>query len=269
MLPSALAELGMMFNESIDNYKPVVSSTLLSGNTADFPAGPFWLQELRSGSMSELGASTTSSAFHEPIISRPVSPAKVSLELPNTPPVSDEATQRLKFEPTQISPSSSMVSGQAGVLNGQDVGVNPFLENELETTMKRPAVRLQSMMQSVAPRDHASSASQVHTRGQGESPVSKTVESENLNYKERLLKGYQHQLVGNYDEAMQDYRLVIRGAPELLGEVISNLRALLKLAPRYSIGYRVLGDAYMHQGEYLQAMDAYNSALTMAKKARS
>jgi tetratricopeptide (TPR) repeat protein len=89
------------------------------------------------------------------------------------------------------------------------------------------------------------------------------------NYKERLLKGYQYQLNGDYDEAMQEYRLIIRGAPELLSEVISNVRALLKLAPKYSLGYRILGDAYMRQGEYLQAMEAYNKALTMAKKAKS
>ena len=47
------------------------------------------------------------------------------------------------------------------------------------------------------------------------------------------------------------------------------MRALLKIAPKYSAGYRVLGDAYMRQGEYLQAMEAYNKALTMAKKARN
>jgi cytochrome c-type biogenesis protein CcmH/NrfG len=68
---------------------------------------------------------------------------------------------------------------------------------------------------------------------------------------------------------MQEYRLIIRGAPELLSEVISNVRALLKLVPKYSLGYRILGDAYMRQGEYLQAMEAYNKALTMAKKAKS
>ncbi len=93
-------------------------------------------------------------------------------------------------------------------------------------------------------------------------------ESVQVNYQDRLLRGYQHQLVGDYDEAMQEYRFIIRSAPELLGEVVSNVRALLKLAPKYSAGYRVLGDAYMRQGEYLQAMEAYNKALTMAKKAR-
>jgi tetratricopeptide (TPR) repeat protein len=89
-----------------------------------------------------------------------------------------------------------------------------------------------------------------------------------VSYRERLVRGYQAQLIGDFDEAMQEYRLIIRNAPELLGEVVSNVRALLKLAPNYSAGYRVLGDAYMRQGEYLQAMESYNKALTMAKKAK-
>ena len=88
-------------------------------------------------------------------------------------------------------------------------------------------------------------------------------------YQERLLKGYQSQLIGDYDDAMQEYRVIIRNAPELLAEVVSNVRALLKLAPTYATGYRVLGDAYMRQGEYLQAMEAYNKALTMTKKAKA
>jgi tetratricopeptide (TPR) repeat protein len=91
----------------------------------------------------------------------------------------------------------------------------------------------------------------------------------NVSDKERLLRGYQFQLAGAYDDAMVEYRIIIRKAPELLSEVISNVRALLKLSPRYSTGFRVLGDAYMRQGEYLQAMEAYNKALTIAKKAKS
>jgi tetratricopeptide (TPR) repeat protein len=90
-----------------------------------------------------------------------------------------------------------------------------------------------------------------------------------LSPQQRLLRGYQHQLAGDYDEAMREYRVIIKSSPELLGEIVSNMRALLKLAPGYAAGYRVLGDAYMRQGEYLQAMEAYNKALTMAKKARS
>jgi len=93
-------------------------------------------------------------------------------------------------------------------------------------------------------------------------------QNDKVTHKERLLRGYQFQLAGAYDDAMAEYRIIIRNAPELLSEVISNVRALLKLSPRYSAGFRVLGDAYMRQGEYLQAMEAYNKALTIAKKAK-
>jgi len=143
-----------------------------------------------------------------------------------------------------------------------------LFENELETTMKRPAIRLQPMQQQPAKQPSAQQSQSISKGRSTDRTAGKAAESA-ANHKERLLKGYQYQLNGDYDEAMQEYRLIIRGAPELLSEVISNVRALLKLAPKYSLGYRILGDAYMRQGEYLQAMEAYNKALTMAKKAKS
>jgi tetratricopeptide (TPR) repeat protein len=143
-----------------------------------------------------------------------------------------------------------------------------LLNNELETTMKRPAVRLEPMEQVHDFTQNNRAPLPSRARMAEQSYAGRNTES-NLSYQERLLKGYQHQLVGDYDEAMQEYRIIIRNSPELLGEVVSNVRALLKLAPKYSTGYRVLGDAYMRQGEYLQAMEAYNKALTMAKRAKS
>ncbi len=138
-----------------------------------------------------------------------------------------------------------------------------LLENELETTMRRPAVRLQPMQAGTRP-----GTASLGVKGRPVERKPATGEGP-LSPKEQLVKGYQYQLAGAYDDAMQEYRVVIRNAPELLDEVISNLRALLKLAPRYTAGYRVLGDAYMRQGQYLQAMEAYNKALTMAKKAKT
>ncbi len=138
-----------------------------------------------------------------------------------------------------------------------------LLDAELETTMKRPAIHLQPTSQ--RPSGHPSSALRRHA---GERAAPRQATAGNLSNKERLLKGYQFQLAGSYDEAMQEYRVVIRNAPELLGEVISNMRALLKIAPKYGAGYRVLGDAYMRQGEYLQAMEAYNKALNMTRRAK-
>ncbi len=172
------------------------------------------------------------------------------------------------FASPSPAPATSSETGAQQVWQSAAYNNNPLLNSELETTMKRPAVRLQPMQAErllgqndtvVAPAIRPRVAEQAHSARNTDS---------NVSYQERLLKGYQHQLVGDYDEAMQEYRVIIRHSPELLSEVVSNVRALLKLAPKYSTGYRVLGDAYMRQGEYLQAMESYNKALTMAKRAK-
>lgn len=138
-----------------------------------------------------------------------------------------------------------------------------LLDIDLETTMKSPAIRLQPM----GKRPPAQSAAAGKERASALSPARSTSGGTGGN-KELLLKGYQYQLAGDYDEAMQEYRVIIRNSPELVGEVISNVRALLKISPKFGPGYRVLGDAYMRQGEYLQAMEAYNKALSMTRRAK-
>jgi hypothetical protein len=163
-------------------------------------------------------------------------------------------------EPVVVNPTTDVPQG-APLLPGYRA--DALLENELETTMRRPAIRLQPVQHSAAHLDAPS------TLNRGRSGTGDKAQEGNLSNKERLLRGYQFQLAGAYDDAMQEYRLIIRNAPELLDEIISNVRALLKLAPKYSAGFRVLGDAYMRHGEYLQAMEAYNKALTIAKKAKS
>ncbi len=166
----------------------------------------------------------------------------------------EEPAANLHFRPTPTPAPTS----QAPLVH-----IDPLLDSELETTMKRPAIRLQPMQQprSEGAREQGGTPSNTRTRAS----ISRGTE-QGMTNQERLVTGYQHQLVGDYDEAMLEYRVIIRSAPTLLNEVISNVRALLKLAPKYAAGYRVLGDAYMRQGEYLQAMEAYNKALTMAKK---
>jgi tetratricopeptide (TPR) repeat protein len=182
-------------------------------------------------------------------------PEPVSVPTPALAMLLSGMVEPVKAEPMKVEPVKTPVAH-----------VDPFLDIELETTMKRPAIRLQPMQQ--RPASQGNQPASVIQGRTGEWLASKEARG-SMSHRERLLKGYQHQLVGDYDEAMQEYRLIIRNVPELLGEVISNIRALLKLAPKYAAGYRVLGDAYMCQGEYLQAMEAYNKALTMAKKAKA
>jgi len=185
----------------------------------------------------------------------PALPQEPLLTLPNYA----DAFPKPVFEPTQE-------PARVDVPIAPTARFDPFFENELETTMKRPAIRLQAMKEPQSPM--SATPYQITGKGYGSESTFGGGKDGAQRLQERLVKGYQHQLVGDYDEAMQEYRIIIKSAPELLDEVVSNVRALLKIAPKYSAGYRVLGDAYMRQGEYLQAMEAYNKALTMAKKAK-
>lgn len=206
--------------------------------TAPLPAAPFVEETSPSEVAEPLWAATVNSAAQTS--APPVAPAPAPAFTASVPPAPEPAV-------------SMPLMGSPDLL----------LDAQLEATMKRPAIRLQPMSQ--RPSVHASAALRGHS---AEHPAPHPATEGNLSKKERLLKGYQFQLAGSYDEAMQEYRVIIRNAPEFLGEVISNMRALLKIAPKYGPGYRVLGDAYMRQGEYLQAMEAYNKALSMTRRGK-
>lgn len=183
--------------------------------------------------------------------------------------VASATPRREEFAPAPVKPSTPPTAAPSEATTKVPVSrLEALLDGELETTMRRPAVRLQPMPQKRPAVHEQSALPKTRSTERERTSVNKAADGD-LTNQERLLKGYQHQLVGDYDEAMQEYRVIIRNAPELLSEVVSNVRALLKLAPKYSAGYRVLGDAYMRQGEYLQAMESYNKALTMAKRARA
>jgi len=238
--------------------------------------------ELAPGSLSTIAQST-----HEPTLSSALAQlGNVNLPLteqPTMPPQDTSAVSSTIVPPAQPSrfvaappnpvtdPAPSPITNIAPKPPMEHSVIPPYradalLENELETTMKRPAIRLQPMQQ--RPTVQRDTASLIGQERSGEHLATSGTAEGQLSPREHLLRGYQYQLAGDYDEAMQEYRIIIRSTSELLGEVISNVRALLKLTPKYSAGYRVLGDAYMRQGEYLQAMEAYNKALSMTKKAK-
>jgi tetratricopeptide (TPR) repeat protein len=222
------------------------------------PSEPLWLSSIAPIADPAVAAQVTASEKPEEDATVRVSamPAE-RLGRQSTSPLPAGPVNDPAFIPTNPTPAPAPA-----------IRMNVLLDSELETTMKRPAVRLQPIQQQVASRDHNGTAHAGRGRNSERSGQRQAESKGSVSYRERLVRGYQAQLIGDFDEAMQEYRLIIRNAPELLGEVVSNVRALLKLAPNYSAGYRVLGDAYMRQGEYLQAMESYNKALTMAKKAK-
>jgi tetratricopeptide (TPR) repeat protein len=226
--------------------EPTLSTTVPAEPVQADEVEPWW------GGTPDQGSEMPAS----PGASQPIYPGSTFKNADHT-----EAILNQIFEPAA---SSTDPSQQAPLMPAHHA--EALLENELEMTMTRPAIRIQSTQQPAA---HAEISSIMGRGRPAEHAAGSKAQDGNLSNKERLLRGYHFQLAGAYDDAMQEYRIIIRNAPELLSEVISNVRALLKLTPKYSAGFRVLGDAYMRQGEYLQAMEAYNKALTIAKKAKS
>ena len=268
-LSSALAQLGNLATPytqpaypSQEPLQPAAHETAITNATGEEPS---WMAQLRSV------PAPAHDAWSETQYTTPNSvevPGKLTFD--STPTQQYVEPQEQIYTPNHIEMSPvapafepSYVQSREEVPFAPAARTDAFFESELETTMKRPAVRLQAMSN----RTTAPLGSQTANRN-SDGRATGVSRNSTRSFQERLIKGYQHQLVGDYDEAMQEYRIIIKSAPELLDDVVSNVRALLKLAPNYSAGYRVLGDAYMRQGEYLQAMEAYNKALTMAKKAK-
>jgi|GEM_PF-517282 len=260
-LSSALAEFGQFGQPSApQRMPPAVPATPV------LPAQPveeetLWALSLHTPEPQDASAPPKSPVWNEVPTFNPEQKIETSQRPLTRSPLSSGPV----FESSQIVNPSQPLSHSSPVARPE-----PLLENELETTMRRPAVRLQALQQQRAAlsRDQAPPPLQRGRIPERAAP-GKAADGGNVSAQGRLVKGYHDQLAGNYDDAMKEYRIVIKSSPELLGEIVSNVRALLRLAPNYAAGYRVLGDAYMRQGEYLQAMEAYNKALTMAKKARS
>ncbi len=245
-LSSALAQLG--------NFSQPPVAPTASGE-------PWWNSMLAQSpeQPTQAQVSSPSSPAPDPFAALSAHP---SLEATSPMPALPATPAPTPLAPTPFQPSTNQTPATHNPPLTPTYRSDALLDSDLETTMKRPAVQLQPMQAGDRP----------YPNGKGyasERPPVEHGDDSKMSNRERLVRGYQSQLSGAYDEAMSDYRLIIRNAPELLDDVISNMRALLKFNPRFSVGYRVLGDAYMRKGEYLQAMESYNKALTMAKKTRS
>jgi tetratricopeptide (TPR) repeat protein len=247
-LSSALAQLG-----NLSQPPAVVASEVPWWNTA-------------SAQQAVERSTRPAARIPEPTEQFTVRETETSLAKELTHPLSPLPATPIPMPPTHIfEPSNAGGESFRGSPLVSAYRADALLDSDLETTMKRPAINLQPFKQTADQSEPAYG----NGKGRNERRHSDHSNDNNLSNHEHLVKGYHYQLEGDYDDAMQEYRLIIRNAPELLDDVISNTRALLKFNPNFSLGYRVLGDAYMRKGEYLQAMESYNKALTMAKKARS
>ncbi|MGH2479791.1 MAG: hypothetical protein ACRDHW_09070, partial [Ktedonobacteraceae bacterium] len=121
-----------------------------------------------------------------------------------------EATMPMPALPATPTPQTTAPfqpsADQIPVMNGMPLTPtyrsDALLDSDLETTMKRPAITLQPMK--TAENHGERHAANGKWRG-GERKHAEHLDESNLSHHERLIKGYQYQLSGAYEESMQEY----------------------------------------------------------------
>src|SRR5579859_31289 len=84
-------------------------------------------------------------------------------------------------------------------------------------------------------------------------------------YAGRLSVARDRRAAGNLDDALGEYRIILKNAPDLLGDVMDELNESLTDAPEHPEVHRLLGDAHIRQGDYLSALESYNRAVALTQ----
>lgn len=84
-------------------------------------------------------------------------------------------------------------------------------------------------------------------------------------YAAQLQQARGHRDSGAIDEAIVEYRTVVRNAPELLSDVLADVEGCLTERPEHPELHRLLGDARIRQGDYLGALESYNRAVALTQ----
>ncbi|HET9111502.1 MAG TPA: tetratricopeptide repeat protein [Ktedonobacterales bacterium] len=70
---------------------------------------------------------------------------------------------------------------------------------------------------------------------------------------------------GSLDEALVEYGALLRNAPDLLPDVMSDLEASLDEQPEHPELHRLLSDARIRQGDYMAALESLNRSVSLTQ----
>jgi tetratricopeptide (TPR) repeat protein len=70
---------------------------------------------------------------------------------------------------------------------------------------------------------------------------------------------------GALDEALVEYRALLKNAPDLLPDVLSDLESSLDEQPEHPELHRLLGDARIRQGDYMAALESLNRSVSLTQ----
>jgi tetratricopeptide (TPR) repeat protein len=84
-------------------------------------------------------------------------------------------------------------------------------------------------------------------------------------YHARMTQARERRDAGALDEAIIEYRTVVRNAPDLLPDVLSDVEGLLETRPDHPELHRLHGDALIRTGNYMDALESYNRATELSQ----
>ncbi len=83
-------------------------------------------------------------------------------------------------------------------------------------------------------------------------------------YISRIRLARRRRAEGRLDEALVEYRGVLRDSPATLDDLIHDLRDLSASTENPEV-HRLLADAYIREGNYMNAIESYNRALALTQ----
>jgi tetratricopeptide (TPR) repeat protein len=82
-------------------------------------------------------------------------------------------------------------------------------------------------------------------------------------YPARLAAARSLHEAGDLDEALLEYRAILKNSPDLLPDALSDLETALEEHPEHPELHRLLGDARIRQGDYMAALESLNRSVAL------
>jgi tetratricopeptide (TPR) repeat protein len=83
-------------------------------------------------------------------------------------------------------------------------------------------------------------------------------------YAAQLASARAHSATGALPDALEDYRAILRGSSDYLGDIVGDLQSLAASTDSADV-HRLLGDARIRQGDYVGALESYNRAQALTQ----
>lgn len=167
------------------------------------------------------------------------------------------------FRAVELHPGDlALLAGQNGVGGGASGDGAGLDEPRLPVEERGASPRTTAQPSQASPHAIPAAAAAAPTAPE---PEPMPAEREPVGYAERLERARRRRDDGALPEAVNDYRLILKNAPDLLPQVLDDLDELLAAHADQPEVHRLVGDARIRQGDYLSAIEAYNRAVALSQ----